>query len=103
MTRQFVGNEPEGEVNIEITMDMKDGTHLKHIIRGYELLGIQKDPETGNIAFITQKPTYKASAWTIARMESFDLDKVEAQRNTDKDVFLNVEKETVNVPRSTAG
>ncbi len=75
MITGIVDNETS-EINIEITVN-KNGEMYKHVIRGYELVAIQKDPKSGQIAFVTQKPSYTTSTWTLAQFTNFELDDVE--------------------------
>lgn len=75
----LVDNETS-EVNLEITFN-KNGEMYKHVIRGYELIGIQKDPESGQVAFITKKPTYAESTWNLVQFTNFDLDKLEQMQS----------------------
>ena len=69
----------QSEVNIEITVQT-NGKVFKHIIRGYELVAIQKDKENDHVAFVTKKPAMAQCTWNVMQIDKFDIDSLEEQK-----------------------
>ena len=67
-----------GEVNIEIQMKVGDIVQ-KHVIRGYELVAIQKDPNTDQIAFVVKEPLIGKTSWNLIQAHKWGIEYFEQQ------------------------